>query len=189
MRNRSLSVAIAAMAFPLLAGGVSADDDNRDSDHRRPARVFRAVLLGVNEVPPVATPGNGRLRMELNRDETSIHFELSYRDLKGTPANVAHVHFGVPGLNGGVMFFFCGGPETPPLNPCPPSGTVEGDITAANVVGPVGQGIPVGDFAEVVKALRGGHAYANVHNPLEGGVPGTGFPGGQIRGQVVPSRF
>ena len=186
MRHRTLGVAIAALAFPVLAGGVGANDENVDQDHGRPARIFRAVLLGTNEVPPISTGGHGRLRLELNRDETNIHFELSYQDLEGTPASVAHVHFAPSNVNGMVMFFMCGG--GPAATPCPPSGTLEGDITAADIVGPAAQGITPGEFAEVVKALRAGLAYGNVHNAAIAGDTRPSFPGGQVRGQLVPSR-
>jgi hypothetical protein len=44
------------------------------------------------------------------------------------------------------------------------------------VVGPAGHGIAAGEFAELVRALRAGAAYANVHT--------TTFPAGEIRGQI-----
>jgi len=53
---------------------------------------------------------------------------------------------------------------------------VEGTITAANVIGPTGQGIAAGEFAELVRAIRGGVTYANVHS--------TKFPTGEIREQI-----
>jgi hypothetical protein len=53
---------------------------------------------------------------------------------------------------------------------------VTGTLTPANVVGPTGQGIAAGEFAEVIRAIRKGSAYANVHS--------TKFPGGEIRGQI-----
>jgi hypothetical protein len=44
------------------------------------------------------------------------------------------------------------------------------------VVGPTGQGIEAGAFAEIVAAIKEGTAYANVHS--------TKWPGGEIRGQL-----
>jgi hypothetical protein len=44
------------------------------------------------------------------------------------------------------------------------------------VIGPAGQGVAAGEFAEVLQAIRAGAAYANVHT--------TNFPAGEIRGQV-----
>ena len=72
---------------------------------------------------------------------------------------------------------------------CPsPGGTVEGDITAADVIGPgatgtpptAGQGIEAGNLAEILAAMRAGHAYANVHS--------TKWPGGEIRAQIDNGR-
>ena len=74
-----------------------------------------------------------------------------------------------------MSFFFCGGSTKP--TPCPNvEGTVEGDITAADMVGPNGQGIEPGSFAEILRAMRAGDAYANIHT--------TRWPGGEIRGQI-----
>jgi hypothetical protein len=55
-------------------------------------------------------------------------------------------------------------PPTPPgTQACPsPSGT----ITAADVVGPTAQGVAPGEFDELVRAIRAGAAYANVHSTL-----------------------
>jgi hypothetical protein len=77
------------------------------------------------------------------------------------------------------MVFFCTNLGNGPAGtqPCPAApATVTGSFTSTNVIGPVGQGIFVGDFAALVTALRTGTAYANVHSTL--------YPGGEIRGQV-----
>jgi hypothetical protein len=82
-------------------------------------------------------------------------------------------------VNGGIMVFLCSNLGNGPVGTaaCPPSGSVSGTITAANVVGAASaQGIAAGEFAEVVKAIRHGVAYANVHSTL--------YPGGEIRGQL-----
>lgn len=78
------------------------------------------------------------------------------------------------------MVFFCTNLGNGPAGTqaCPQEGTVTGTIGPADVVGPSGQGISAGEFAEVLRAIRGGAAYVNVHS--------TVFPGGEIRGQLVP---
>jgi hypothetical protein len=53
---------------------------------------------------------------------------------------------------------------------------VEGDVTPADVIGPNGQGIEPGSFQEILRAMRAGHSYVNIHT--------TRWPGGEIRGQI-----
>ena len=44
------------------------------------------------------------------------------------------------------------------------------------MIGPTGQGIAAGQFEELVRAIKAGVTYANVHSSL--------FPSGEIRGQI-----
>ena len=133
-------------------------------------------LNGYEENPDISTIATGSFEARLSKDGTSLHYTLSYSGLEGTVTQ-SHVHFGKPGINGGVSFFLCNGPTTPT---CPQAGTVEGDIVAANVIGPnsppANQGIEAGNLAEILAAMRAGHAYANVHS--------TVWPGGEIRAQI-----
>jgi hypothetical protein len=63
-------------------------------------------------------------------------------------------------------------------------------VTAADVVGPAGQGIGATEFDELLTAIRAGAAYANVHSGVAANpnttppTPAVGFPGGEIRGQI-----
>ena len=128
-------------------------------------------LNGYEENPDVSSVATGSFDARLSKDGTSLHYELSYSGLEGAVTQ-AHVHFGKPAVNGGVSYFLCAGDKPP----CPQSGTVEGDITAANVMGPTGQGIAPTEFGEILAAMRAGHAYANVHS--------SKFPNGEIRAQI-----
>ena len=102
-----------------------------------------------------------------------IDYTLSYSDLEA-PALVAHIHFGNRFTSGGISAFLCGGGGKPA---CPtPGGTVTGTIMAADVIGPAAQGIAPGEFAELIRAIRAGVTYVNVHS--------TKFPADEIRGQV-----
>ena len=162
-----------ALALVGLGAGLPtalADDDRNGDSHERH---FEARLLPGNEVPPISSEARGRLRATLNHAETELVFALSWENLTADAA-VAHIHFGPSRVNGGVMVFFCGGGGQPAC-PAGPSASITGRITADNVVGPTGQGIEPGEFAEVVRAIRT-QAYANVHNAR--------FPGGEIRGQL-----
>jgi len=139
-----------------------------------------AELSGFNEVAPVLTTGSGEFTAMIDPARTSLTFTLTYSDLLAD-ALQSHIHFGQRGVNGGVMVFFCTN-LTPPAGvpqpqPCPlRGGTVTGTITAADVVGPTGQGINPGNLDNVISAILSGHTYANVHS--------TRWPGGEIRGQA-----
>ena len=72
------------------------------------------------------------------------------------------------------MIHFCGTGGKPA---CPASpGFVSGVVTSTDVVAVAAQGIAAGDFAKVIRAMRKGDAYVNVHTGV--------FPGGEIRGQI-----
>ena len=139
---------------------------------------FRARLFSYNEVPSLSTTGAGEFRLTINDDATEAAYQLQYSGLSA-PVTQAHIHFGQPGVAGGIMIWLCGtatnpGPAGTPT--CPQSGTVSGTIRAENVVGPEGQGIAPGQFAKALRAIRLGFTYANVHTNL--------FPTGEIRGQI-----
>ena len=137
-------------------------------------------LIGYEENPDVSTVASGSFTARLSDDGTSLHYKLTYSGLEGAVTQ-AHVHFGKTAINGGVSYFLCGtaaspGPAGTPACPSP-GGTVEGDIAAAQVIGPASQGIEPGNLAEILAAMRAGHAYANVHS--------TKWPGGEIRAQIA----
>ena len=135
---------------------------------------FSADLNGFNEVSSVSSTGFGHFEANLV-DDTTLHYVFTYGGLEGGNSLFAHVHFGGRYVNGGVSFFLCGGNTKP--DPCPNvEGTVEGDVTPADVVGPNGQGIEPGSFAEIIRGMQAGHAYANIHT--------TRWGGGEIRGQI-----
>ena len=147
------------------------------------AQEVAARLVGYQETPAtINTAASGEFRATIRDDGTTIDYQLTYQNLSSSPLQ-SHIHFGEPGLSGGVVLFLCTnltpplGVPTPPACPAPPA-TVTGTLTAANVIPIVGQGIDAGaaGFAEIVKAIRAGAAYANLHT--------TAHPGGEIRGRL-----
>jgi hypothetical protein len=135
---------------------------------------FSARLRGGEEVPPINTAGTGNFEMTIQQG--TITFELAFADLS-SPLGVAHLHFAPSKVAGGVMIFLCGGGNQPAC-PATTEGTISGTITAANVVGPTGQGIAPADLDSALEAVRDGLSYANMHT--------ANFGSGEIRGQVRP---
>lgn len=173
--------ALAVSIFSLAATQVAWADD----DFRR----LRADLIGVNEVTSVSTVASGKFKAEINKDETAIDWELSYEDLEGA-VQQAHIHFGQKHTNGGITVFLCTNLGNGPAGnqPCPPSpATITGTIMAADVSPNIPatqaartQGINTGELAELIRAIRAGATYANVHS--------TTWPGGEIRDQIGKDR-
>jgi hypothetical protein len=161
---------VAMTASVLMAAGAAVYADGFKN--------IKASLIGYDEVPAVSTTGHGEFRARISKDETQISYELSYADLVGNVLQ-SHIHLGQPGVNGGIIIFLCSnlgnGPAGTPLCPTP-SGTVAGELTASGVIGPAGQGIAPGEFAELIRAMRAGATYVNVHS--------TTWPGGEIRQQI-----
>ena len=147
---------------------------------------FRTTLQGIEEVPATSTQASGRFLLDISQDGTSMTYTLNYSNLEGE-VRQAHIHFAQKGVNGGIVVFLCQtsfNPDPTGHAPtCPQSGTVTGTLTAASMTAlVVAQGIAPGEFAELVRAIRAGVTYANVHSAGTG-VP-TNFAGGEIRGQI-----
>lgn len=171
--NRRFVVTVAIAALLAIAGSVAVAGAKDDDDDEG----FKARLKGFREVPAVSTVASGRFEADIDEAAGTISYTLQYSGLEGA-VSAAHIHLGQKGANGGVIAFLCGGGVPAPGKPaCPASGTVTGTITAANIgTGAEAQGIITGEFAEVVRAIKAGVVYANVHS--------SKFPGGEIRGQV-----
>jgi hypothetical protein len=165
-----LAVAVAVTAGMAVAGTAAVAGGG--------AKQFRASLDGYQEVPVISTAGQGAFRATVTPADDGFAYRLSYSALEGSVLQ-AHIHLGQPSVNGGISVFLCSnlgnGPAGTQACPPPPA-TVTGTIDAADVIGPAGQGIAAGELAELLRAMRAGVTYANVHSSL--------FPGGEIRGLV-----
>jgi len=184
---RSVAATLAAFTIGFSAAAI-ADNDRNDGDR------FSARLSGYNEVHFIAAPtpalrgaistkARGSFRAVIDDKTDMIHYEVSYEGLEGAVTQ-SHIHFGQRSTVGAIVVWLCQTPGTPApaavaaVTPfCPtPDGSVTGTITPAQVLTAAGQGINTGEFDEVVRAIRAGRVYANVHSTL--------FPPGEIRGQL-----
>jgi hypothetical protein len=145
---------------------------------------INARMTGYEELPTLSTSANGTFTASLNSAGDTISYTETYTgpfdaNAAGGTVLQSHIHFGARAVSAGISAFLCtnlgNGPVGTPTCPTP-SGTVSGTITAAQVIGPTGQGISPGEFAELVRAIRAGAAYVNVHTST--------FPAGEIRGQI-----
>jgi hypothetical protein len=140
-------------------------------------RDVREHLTGYEETPlTLSTSGFGDFRARIRDNE--IKYRLSYHQLEGN-VQQAHIHLGKEAITGGVSAFLCsnvGSPRPTPACPGTTDGVVEGTITPADVIGPGGQGIAPGEYAELLRAIRAGATYANVHS--------SKYTGGEIRAQI-----
>jgi hypothetical protein len=170
------SIMLTGICLLFFNSSVSAQNNN-----------LRADLESFQEVPSVSSPASGQFRAKIIKN-SSIEYTLTYKGLEAD-ATQSHIHFGQPGVNGGIVVFLCQtATNADPTNLAPQcplrEGTVTGTISQANVIDrAAGQGIDwsntgtsAPEFAELLRAIREDVTYANVHT--------TKFGSGEIRGQI-----
>jgi hypothetical protein len=190
MKKLVLAVAIVSLGAVALIATAVAKNGGGDNGN---GRSFSARLSGYEEIIPasgpqggplttgeagaVSTIGHGRFSARVRENPLRIEYRLRYEDLEGETTTQAHIHFGQKHTVGGVSAFLCGGGKPA----CTPdSGDFTGTIIAADVIGPAGQGIAAGELTELIRAMRNGATYVNVHTST--------WTGGEIRGQVDHGR-
>jgi len=170
-------------------------------DDRDDGNTVRARLSGYNEVHfvttvaggvvtaaalrgAVSTGATGTFRATIHDATQTIDYTVTFEGLEADVTQ-SHIHFGQPRTVGGIVVWLCQTAGTPapaavaattPFCGGPRANTVTGTITAAKVLTVTGQGIEAGEFVELVRAIRAGATYANVHSAL--------FPPGEIRGPI-----
>jgi len=168
MRSMMAMVAALALIGPITGGSAASAAGKR--------HVKADTLTGYQETPAVSSPATGSFTAEIDEGTSIITYKLTYTGLTAA-ALFAHIHFGYRFIAGGVSAFLCGGGGKPA---CPPGTVAEavvaGTILPADIIGPAGQGIAAGEFDELIRAIRAGVTYVNVHS--------TTFPTGEIRGQI-----
>ena len=146
--------------------------------------IVRAKIDGFQEVPAaIFTEASGSFHASIYGD--IVEFELTYTGLDEVLG--AHIHFGRPGVNGGIIFFFCQDQETPLGDPpdgvehCPDGDqTITGRFKASDVVGPEAQGIAPEDGEAAIAAILARATYINIHT--------SAFVSGEIRGAIKSVR-
>jgi hypothetical protein len=171
MLKRTLTLGLLLVFLSLVSSEAQAQE----------GRKFGARLVGYQETPlTLSVAAEGTFNMRIDASDSSFDYELTFSGISGTGATQSHLHLGQKGTTGGISVFLCTnlGNGPPGTQACPANGTVTGTITAADVIGPTGQGISAGEFAELLTAIRAGYVYANVHSAM--------FPSGEVRGQLTP---
>ncbi|HEX7898885.1 MAG TPA: CHRD domain-containing protein [Planctomycetota bacterium] len=127
---------------------------------------FRASLDGTRMLPAVSTTGTGVAGVALNIDQTQMSFTLDVAGLSGPPT-AARIHVAPAGLNGPPIFN---------LSTTMFDTRVAGTLSAADLQPQLT--VDVITFPDAVDALLSGNAYVLVTT--------AAFPGGEIRGQLLP---
>jgi hypothetical protein len=128
-------------------------------------------MTGSEEVPSIASLGQGQATFRLGPDGTTLHYTLIVSNILNVTQS--HIHLGPAGANGPIVAWLY--PSAPPLRLIPGRSQgmlAEGTITAANLMGPLAGG----SLEALVAAIRDGGTYVNVHTSQN-------MPG-EIRGQI-----
>jgi len=148
LRNREYYINIHTVAYP---GG-----EIRGQLLHNASKYFIVNLSGNNEVPPVNTTGTGTVLLELCNNRLTL---VGSFDNLGSAPVAAHIHEGVAGVNGPVLFelFYT------------PDGSVGG-------IFPANRNVYTLTCAQRDLLFNGG-LYINVHS--------VNTPSGEIRGQIL----
>lgn len=190
--NRKSAAAFALGMSLIVSGTVFADDKGHKFER------FETSLSSFNEVHfnagnattapslrgAISSAAQGSFKATLDKTTNIIGYELSYEGLE-SDITQSHIHFGQRRTVGGIVIWLCQTEGTPapdavksstPFCPGLRSGKVSGTIDASKVLAQTAQGIDAGQFDEILRALRAGATYANIHT--------TTFTPGEIRGQI-----
>lgn len=176
VRARRFAIAVATS---IVVAGTATGSAAVAGEGDTTGNTLHGQLTGYSETPlALSTTGDGQFRAQIDEVRQEISYELSYTGLEGAVTQ-AHIHFGSSSQTGGISVFLCSnlgnGPAGTQACPAAPA-MISGTITAADVIGPSGQGISAGEFGELIDAIRAGSTYVNVHS--------SRYPGGEIRSQL-----
>jgi hypothetical protein len=173
-RRWAVATTVGVVLAATTTGSAAVAGDNSHGD-----TTIREQLSGFQEDPlTLSTTGSGQFRAQIDTRKQEITYRLGYSSLEGTVTQ-AHIHFGGQAQSGGISVFLCSnlgnGPAGTQACPAAPA-TITATIKPVDVIGPTGQGITAGQFDELVRAIRAGATYVNIHSTL--------YPGGEIRAQL-----
>jgi len=147
--------------------------------------VLTTVLSGLNEIPPVASPGTGQATVTLDPVAQTLQLNVTFSGLT-SPDVAAHIHCCLPSpfapMNVGVA-------TTVPAFPGFPLGVTAGtymspifDLTQPLIYNPAfvtsQGGLPQAEAA-LIAGLLNNETYLNIHTATNGG--------GEIRGILSPA--
>ena len=150
-------------------------------------------MTGAEEVCPtctVSTPADSRAQGEaifrVRADGSTVDFRLIASNIDNV--FMAHIHCGAAGVNGPIQIWLY-----PPSGMPGPSGSgPQNGVLASGTFSTTGVTCPAsgGGTTPLLTAMRAGLTYVNVHTTYSDATtantgPGD-FPGGEIRGQLVP---
>ena len=131
---------------------------------------FGTPMSGAEENPPVVNDYVGQATFKLSDDGTTMSYRVITSPMVGVTQS--HIHIGNVGVNGPIVVFLFGfvssGVNTEGI-------LSQGTFTASNLIPRPAIGFG-GTMAELLAALRGGHAYVNVHT--------LAHRGGEMRGHI-----
>jgi len=174
---RKIFVVCNAVAFTLMAAACSETPSGPETFTvpvfaRTTAQSsnFGTPMSGAEENPPVDNDYVGQATFTLSEDGTTMSYRVITSPMVGVTQS--HIHIGNVGVNGPIVVFLFGfissGVNTQGI-------LAQGTFTSSNLIARPAIGFGA-TMPELVTALRGGHAYVNVHT--------LAHPGGEIRGQI-----
>lgn len=129
---------------------------------------YAAELRGTNEVPANASTAFGSAFVSLDLVNNNIFWEVNSSGI--VSPSLSHIHRGAAGVNGPVIINFATAPDQIV------GGRTKGSTTiAAQQTG----NLQASDLTALASASTANGYYVNLHS--------SAFPGGEIRGQLVPA--
>ena len=143
-------------------------------------------------MPGVDTETSAKFEMTINEEHSEASFRLKVFD--GVDVTAAHLHCGLPGIEGPIVAVLYGGPKVDVDGELAEGTLTDSDILPQPAIeeNPIGthcldrrfeddaQDIPVSNIISLVQSAQKGLIYVNVHT--------LAITGGEVRGQLLDNR-